>query len=678
MTTEQNKDSSLGRFIGWLVSRNGLLWIWITIVSAGLVGALYWHFEREAIFNTLDDWLWLAAGSAVLIGLPLVALSMDPVDNYAKGPRARLSFVTLALLTALLTAAILDQKLNINWLSSHPVAIVAFFSFFVSAIIPRFWNAANFALYDEERRKAARKQARTAYINEQRERYPNLDVETIAAQIDEGNGNDGAASIGSLIVTLAVLAIGTAAYFAGDGANLSLESSFGFFLCFSFVGLFIVIVFFDVISELPAVRGLGSGLDGLAVIGRPLAAFYKAVDEFLVHLCAPVLGISHRDTTLRYVVIIGTMLVLSLMGLYLPSPYGLIPTFLGFGLAIAVSRTWNWVEEDRALAALTNYKATAPYQTDMREDYLDETLLAFAFVFLLAPIAMMQANGTVPGNAAIPGAAVYRIEDWVAFFGIQLANTLPVLSWGQIYGIQTLSDIAVDSASSRHAVFLSRIMIDLVLIAALIQAIGILTRTRQQKALYRAGHIDRLDPFVERIEFARAMKVAEVAGSDRQFDLLRLKSKELIDFRRYSENRLRALYALEKDKTKRKFIEDIAKPRDIPLGSAIDNAADLAGSNGNAVDLINTFARAIEEHYAGGDQVEPLDLQIILSGLIARTGLRDFKQRVVDVLERIASPAEVVEILSDLVEGPGRDHFVYARTYMAAAIERAKKKLSGD
>jgi hypothetical protein len=334
---------------------------------------------------------------------------------------------------------------------------------------------------------------------------------------------------------------------------------------------------------------------------------------------------------------------------------------------------WNWVEEDRSLAALTRYKSTAPYQTDLNEDYLDETLLAFAFVFVLAPIAMMQASdGHMFGSQLFQSAVARRVEDWIGFFGLQLANALPILGWAQIYGIQTNTNIDIDSAASRHAVFLSRMMIDLVLVAALIQAIGVLTRNRQQKALYRAGHIDRLDPFVERAEFLRAIRAAQVAD---RFDLSKLGARDLVDFRTYNEDQLRVLYASDPDAKKREFIREIAAQRGLSLTPAIDTAIDLAQSNGDQVELINAFTRAEHEHDDRTNLIEANDIFLILSALRHRTGLRDFKERIVDALERTASPADVIEVLSGLADGPNADQFRYAQRCMSAALERARTRV---
>lgn len=387
-------------------------------------------------------------------------------------------------------------------------------------------------------------------------------------------------------------------------------------------------------------------------------------------------GMGHQSAAMRYATLVGTMAGLALIGWYLPAPYGLLPAFLGFVLAISVSRLWNWVEEDRALAAMTEYSSLAPYRLEFREDYKDETLLAFAFVFLFAPIAMMQANdGGVFGPSLFENASNRHLSDWIGFFGIELAKAIPVVDWAEIYGVRTNSEmIAIHGAASRHSVFLARVMVDLVLIAALLQTVSIWTRSRQQKQLFSAGHIDRLDPFVERVEFRRALRSSRTSAS-MEFDLPRLGKDGLVDFRRYNEGRLLALYASSGDREQRAFIEAIANQRGMNLIHSIELAVELAEGNGDLLELATAFQRALNDHHEGVKSIEADDLFRILTALRTRRGLRSFKEQVVDLLESIASPNDVIEHLSGLAAGPNSDSYQYAREYMARAIKRAQAKL---
>lgn len=659
----------------WLfLSRQGLLSIWLAVATGTLGAALYWHFWREPIFLNESSW-WLLATASSLACLPFLLLMLDPPDNYSEGPRHWLPLWTLVLLMSLAAWATLDHLQRWRTLDGENAneARILFFVFFGTALIPRIWNAINFARFDAERRDEKAKEAKEAFIREQRARYPHSQ----ATVPEEQRSDQDAESVGALLATLAVVLIGYLAFAAGDGSSLSLQSSFGFFLCFSVIGVFIAVVCIDALAEWAIVRDLSQAFESLARAARPLAAFYNLVDTVLVRLGAAMMGMGHQGVLMRYVVLVGTMTALCLMGWYLPPPLGLVPALLGFVFAMSVSRLWNWVEEDRALAAMTEYSPLAPYRLDFREDYRDETLLAFVFVFLLAPIAMMQANdGGVFGPHLFNNADGRHLGEWIGFFGIELAKAIPVVDWAEIYGVRTNSEmIAINGAASRHAVFLARVMVDLVLIAALLQAVGIWTRSRQQKQLYDAGHIDRLDPFVERIEFVRALRVARPDKKSQRFDLTRLGRGGIIDFRTYDEKRLFAIYASTADEARRAFIETIAHERGIALVHSIDLAIDLAENGGDAIDLATTFQRAVNDHRQRINPIDANDLYRILTALRARRGLRAFKELTVDFMEEVASPAEVVDLLSGLAEGERADAYQYARDYMRAAIAKARKRM---
>lgn len=664
--------AAIRAFLAWLISRQGLFVLWIIAGFGALAAAVYWHFYREPIFSGMGDWLWLLPASSLLV-LPIVLLFLDPPDNYTIGPRPTLPMITLALLIALATFAVLDRVLGWRLLQSSEHSQqyqAAFFAFLAVAMIARVCSAADFAHFDAQRRAERAMRARQAHLAEQARdsgaAVPPLD--------DEDAEQRDATSLSAFLVTLAVSGIGTLAYFAGDGTGFSIQSGFGFALCFALIGVFVAVVFLDALAQLAWVRALGRVGKGLAFLGRPFAWFYSRVDTFLVRIGAATVGTGHRSMRMRYIVLIGTMSALSVMSFFLPPPMGFGPAILGFALAMSVSRLWNWVEDDRALAALTKYKSTAPYQTDFREDYLDETLLGFAFVFLLAPIAMMQANdGGLFGGHLFNNAESRNLADWIGFFGIELAKAVPMVDWAEIYGVETTRDmIAMNGPASRHAVFLARVMVDLVLIAALFQAVGVLTRNRQQKQLYSAGHIDRLDPFLERVEFSRALRAAQTGD---KFDLKKLRQADLVDFRRYNDEQLRTLYGSTSDTATRSLIETIAEQRAMHLGAAIELTINIAEAHGNEVDLIRAFTRAVQEHNQHLHPIEADDLFRILTALRLKTGLRDFKQAVVDRMEEIASPADLIDLLSGLAEGPKADKFLYTQRYMKAAIDRAKARL---
>src|SRR5690606_1198049 len=128
---------------------------------------------------------------------------------------------------------------------------------------------------------------------------------------------------------------------------------------------------------------------------------------------ASVAGMGHETILRRYGILAGTLTCLTLLAWHLPPPLGLVPAVVGFVIAIAVSRLWGWVEDDRALAAMTEYRYDAPYRVGFREDFRDETLLGFIFLFLLLPISMMQLHeGKVFGSELFAGADHKSFFEW--------------------------------------------------------------------------------------------------------------------------------------------------------------------------------------------------------------------------------------------------------------------------
>lgn len=684
----------LGRWARWqFASAQGLVVLWMIIAAGAFAGVAGWHFYRSPILANAEAQALFASG-AVFAYLPALLLLMDSRSDLAEGPRVYLSLATLATLGALAGLAYVDANSAAPYLRGprlgttvQIILIGGFFAYLAAGFLPRVLNAARFASYDHERREQRRAeleaQAR-AKAQSQSDAFgrvvaPDAPVTATHAEETIIETRD-AEAMGALIATVTVSLIGVLAYVAGDGATLSLQTRFGLVLCFCVIGLFAAVVFVDALAEAAPVRSLANGLEWMARRFYWLAAFYDWFDTILVRIGAHVAGMGHRSMAMRYLMLAGSLAALCVMGWYLPAPYGLTPTFFVFVLAISVSRLWSWVEEDRALAAMTEYRTTAPYRMDFREDFRDETLLGFIFVFLAAPIAMMQAhNGAVFGPELFSNADGRSFGDWFGFFGIELAKAIPIVDWAEIYGVETSSDmIAIHGAASRHAIFLARVMVDLVLIASLAQAIGVWTRNRQQKELYRNKHISRLDPFVERVELARAIGGTRSigAGGAMVFDLTRLRSSAFVDFRRYLDTQLRQIYGSTRNADVRAFIEAIAKQRNLQLSHPIELAIGTAEGNKDEEILFRTFHLALREHDEDIRYIEPDDLYRILTGIRTTQGLHAFKREVVHTMCRIAEPSETVELLSGLAGGEKGERFQYAKDHMIKAMGLVTRRMN--
>ncbi len=659
----KNAEAPVG-FVGWLLgSRQGLLTIWAITAFLCQDAIVFWHAFRSPILDTFAAKASFAAATS-LLWLPLLLLFLDPQDNLSKGPRLALPLLCLAILGALTVVAIVDQIGGRYLLGARGsstgyayAARAAFLSFLSLAFIPQIWNAANFARYAAERREATTRAGREV-------------GESIAETRD-------AEAMGALVATISVLAIGLLAYLAGaSGDGLSIEHTYGLVLGGVVIGVFAIVVFLDKLSELALVRGLSRAMRIVSGHAHFLAAFYNWIDTGLVRIGAGVVGMGHENAIVRYSVLAGSLGCLCLLGWFLPPPLGLAPCLFAFVFAVSVSRLWSWVEDDRALAAMTEYRATAPYRVGFREDFRDETLLGFIFVFLLVPVAMMQAHEGAFAEQLFKHADNQPFEVWFGFFGVELAKAVPIVDWSEIYGVTTNPDtIEMEGTASRHAVFLARVTVDLLLIASLLQALGIATRNRQQKRLYSARHIDRLDPFVERIEIDRAIRASASAGMD-AVELQKLRQGDLVDFRRYNEDRLRQIYGSTSNKRTRGFIEAIAAARGMPLVNAIELTIEIAQGHKNEFEMVQSFQRAIIEHENGENVITADDLYLILSELRSITGLRDFKRKVMEFMLDLDEHQVAIDRLIGLAGGAKADGFLYARDVAVEIVGKLAVKVT--
>ncbi|MFN7180265.1 hypothetical protein [Hyphomonas sp.] len=665
----------------WLFgTRNGLMSLWAVVAAVGLAGLLA---INEFVLPVLEtDWVRETALIATLLfWAPVLLLLLDPSDNMARGPRLRLPIMSIIILAALAGWAVAAG--TITGYSGPPLQETAasqsklplFMSLLTLAFLPLIWNASNFARFQQAQMLERRQHANRDEAGE--------DVAHIVAA---ARATEAASA---LTATFVVLIIGGLAIWAGAGLSaeasgtgnesLNLSRTFGLALCGCVAALFAAVVISDHIQDWPIVTRLSRMLNGLSRPAAGLAAFYGSVDSALVYIGAGVVGMYHRTWTGRYFVLCALLGNLAVMGWFLPAPWGLVPLGMAFLLAVSVSRLWSWVEEDRSLAAMTGHSERAPYKIGFREDYRDETLLGFIFIFALAPMAMKQLHVGMFESQLFNVTGSPGFLDWMAFFGVELAKAVPIVDWAEIYGVNSNGlAISMDSAPSRHAVFLARIMVDLVLIAALLQAFSISARNRSQKRLYADRNIDRLDRFVENRELAKAIRQCRQA--DGSFKVSLLRSPDLVDFRHYNIPRLQVLHSTSTSADVRSFIEALSTDQGrFRLEPAINDVRNLANAGASGREILLAFQRAVEEDtYArelpegtpGREDrlIDAEDLKDVLTALRARSGIRDLKEMLIDRLAAAASPQKVLEYLSGIVHGPSQDVQIFAR-------ERATRRM---
>jgi hypothetical protein len=337
-----------------------------------------------------------------------------------------------------------------------------------------------------------------------------------------------------------------AAWAASDAeAHKQIDSEWGVVVVFGLAIAFVLAAVLPLIGNAlgpDVVKNLGSVLAPLNWLAKPFGAVLSFLDSILVFAVAGGAGAAQPWLLVRYIFLTCSILPCALLGYWLPAPLGLIPIAWGFTVAISISRRWAWIEDDREIYMLNRRYNGAHVRVGFAQDLRDEALLSFMSMFFLVPLALRQAHLWSVAN----GAPLFEIDpqshinllDWIGYYGTELAKAVPFVDWAEIYQVEGAAPIDAVSANARHAVFATRVLVDLVFLAALLQALSISARNAKQMDLFRAGVMDRLDPFIEPREFRRLVH----KDQEGQWTVL---DKAISDFPKYDAIRLAELSAPE-------------------------------------------------------------------------------------------------------------------------------------
>lgn len=238
----------------------------------------------------------------------------------------------------------------------------------------------------------------------------------------------------------------------------------------------------------------------------PFGLLMSIIDSLLVFVVATAAGASQRSWPLRYFILAGFLLPCAYMGYWLDAPWGLIPLATGFAVAVSMSRRWAWVEDDRELAMLNGRFVGSHLRIGFDQDLRDEAMLGFMSMFFLVPLALRQIDGALH-VFEIRDANPENVLDWIAFYGAELAKAVPFVDWAEIYNVHGDAGIQTgDKPMARHVIFATRVLVDLVFLAALLQALGISARNAKQRELFNTGALNRLDPFIEKAELRKLVR----------------------------------------------------------------------------------------------------------------------------------------------------------------------------
>lgn len=318
----------------------------------------------------------------------------------------------------------------------------------------------------------------------------------------------------------------------GLGENLA------FFITFGVVSLFVALIFLPHILRyldflVEAERDPRADKPATPFVIGALPAGASWIDSVLVRLIAPLTGATQNGPMVPHSFVLLSILPLTALGFVLPQPWGLGPICLGVLMVLALGRRWAWIEEDRETASRLLQTDTSEVKVGFDNDLKDEALLGYACLFILVPLALHQINGIAGAFQGAGGTAIDRpFFAWLSFFGGELAKAVPFVDWWEIYNVSIKAPVEGVCAppgeqclegngnadivpAAKHLTFAARAVVDLVIMAALFQAIGIWQRSRTQEALYDAGQIDAFDPFTEERFFRRGMRNRNAANGNR-------------------------------------------------------------------------------------------------------------------------------------------------------------------
>ncbi|MES1199434.1 MAG: hypothetical protein ABUS48_05570 [Pseudomonadota bacterium] len=419
-----------------------------------------------------------------------------------------------------------------------------------------------------------------------------------------------------------------------------------------------------------------------------LGAWLSAIDGLLVFAIANAVGTNRPNFFVRYGVLLATIGSCAALGYFWDAPWSFFPIAWGFVIAFSVSRRWAWIEQDRELAMLNPTLSQRYIRVGFDQDLRDEALVVFLSMFLLVPLALRQAQlfATAHGVEMFQLGAHSDVHDlgiWIAFYGTELAKAVPFVDWAEVYHVEGDAPVTATSAAALHAVFATRVLIDLVFLAALLQAISSASRDAQQRELFYKKHaIPRLDPFTEPDAF-RALVRKGPNGWE--------KNESLFDrFPKYDLNRLTELTAHKDERVRRaaEFLVDrdnsdatkdpnyrlskLAADKtisDLDVRAAIDEIVQ-AGSKRNAYQLGVARVRLLSRQ-----NMTPLRREIVRLITQALHGDRDRRDALIASLvgeHRELTYQSRTIALEALAEDAGRDLTVRHAIEQAASSDAAQ------
>lgn len=404
-----------------------------------------------------------------------------------------------------------------------------------------------------------------------------------------------------------------------------------------------------------------------SLLNTPADALGRALsiaDSMLVFAVANAAGTNRRNTFLRYGLLLSAIGACAALGYWWPAPWAFVPIAWGFIVAFSISRRWAWIEQDRELAMLNSSISQAHIRVGFAQNLRDEALVAFLSMFLLVPLALRQSQ-LLADEMHVPlfdlqsrGADVDSVLTWISFYGTELAKAVPFVDWAEVYHVEGDAKIQAETDLARHVIFLTRVLIDLVFLAALLQAISSASRDAQQRDLfYRKQSIHRLDPFTEPDAFrslVRKNRDGQWERNDERFD----------DFpRKYEANRLAELTASSDERVA--AAANFLFERD---GNENDPHYQLSSKAAEKSVSAETITEILDRIENSGPDRNPYQLALARRRLLTRSAMRPIRARIVSLITQSAPSFERTDRLIEALVGEHREGYQSARLIALEAL----------
>ncbi len=253
---------------------------------------------------------------------------------------------------------------------------------------------------------------------------------------------------------------------------------------------------------------VGRTLSGIWWILTKLPAFILSlIDWFLVRCVAIWAGTSIPAWPVRYLVMVVLLSGAIALGWVASGVMALTAINVGIVIILAIVRRWQWIERDREVFLTERQQSPERMRVGFAEDLRDEAMIALLFLFLLAPLGLRQAdlvyNAFSLTNGAVTADTAWgEFIQWLTFFGAELMKSVPFVDWSEVFNVKNGTDFEARSPLGAQLIFVVRASLDLLLLAALLQAASIASRARKQNEAFFEGLLPILDPFSERRYFS--------------------------------------------------------------------------------------------------------------------------------------------------------------------------------